>query len=584
MPNAARAPLPQLLVPLAGLAASAAFVAYQVDPAAAGEGAYLAFQACLVLLPVAALAAAPATELALGAVLSTALIWALPAGDGRGAAHSLVLVAVLGIAAARRFRRSPARHPRPSGWLALWAGLALHFLFRADELLAIEASPATLGRLLLPPVVAAAAVALLARGREPLPLLAAAAAALVLGRGWSPAAALALAALAAGDRAARGTGRPLARWAPLLLVGGLALLVGIPDPVGGGSFGPALVLLAAGAALAARRRASAQAAIAAVVLAAAAVAPAARSWPESLGAPALLLALLPAAPWAGRERAARILAAAALAVAALRLVPGPEAAIAPIALAALALPAAGAAARLQGLWSGGLVAAGALAASYPWLRAEPLPAALDLVGASAAWPSAVAVAAVLALLALATRLAGRLPSRWRPRALPLGLAALAVAAFLRIPAAGSQPLEGLPLVLSAERPAIGTEPVPGVPVRRIVVDSYLSNAAALAAGTPVAIVRLSGADGPADEWTLAAGRETGEWAARRPEVAARPGFTAPPAWVSWVAPDGRTFAQRYRAARELAAPLAVARVEIARAPGLPEEVDVAIFHFELRPR
>ncbi|HSN85265.1 MAG TPA: hypothetical protein VL025_00845, partial [Thermoanaerobaculia bacterium] len=62
-----RSALLRFLVPLAALAAMAAFASLEVDPAGAAESGYLALLATAVLLAVAALAPAPAVELGLGA-------------------------------------------------------------------------------------------------------------------------------------------------------------------------------------------------------------------------------------------------------------------------------------------------------------------------------------------------------------------------------------------------------------------------------------------------------------------------------------------------------------------------------------
>jgi hypothetical protein len=187
---------------------------------------------------------------------------------------------------------------------------------------------------------------------------------------------------------------------------------------------------------------------------------------------------------------------------------------------------------------GGLGAAAlfwvSVVAAYPWLRAEPLEVASEAVGW---WPVGGAVAAG--------------------------------------PAA--------PLVLDGhERVRWSTEVSPR-PVRRLVLDSHLAYAAALPPGTVVATVRLEAEGGRRLEWNLTAGEDTGEWAAGRPDVAARPGFRAPSPWLSWVPPQGAFFARRYRSRFELGEVERPHRLTIERRPDLPPEVQLVLFRAELRP-
>jgi hypothetical protein len=114
------------------------------------------------------------------------------------------------------------------------------------------------------------------------------------------------------------------------------------------------------------------------------------------------------------------------------------------------------------------------------------------------------------------------------------------------------------------------------PVGEVVVISNLANAAALPAGAAVVMVEAQASDGGISRWTLRNGRETGEWAARRPDVAA----PAPRAWQSAV--EGEFFAQRYRAVWRLGAAREISRLRLVREPGLPRETVVAIFALEVR--
>ncbi len=76
--------------------------------------------------------------------------------------------------------------------------------------------------------------------------------------------------------------------------------------------------------------------------------------------------------------------------------------------------------------------------------------------------------------------------------------------------------------------------------------------------------------------------ETGEWAARRADVAGLPGFQAPNPWLSWVTAGRDVFAQRYRAAWQLDRTIEAGDLEVERVDGLPPDVVLAIFHLELR--
>ncbi|HVT59763.1 MAG TPA: hypothetical protein VHR45_15350 [Thermoanaerobaculia bacterium] len=113
----------------------------------------------------------------------------------------------------------------------------------------------------------------------------------------------------------------------------------------------------------------------------------------------------------------------------------------------------------------------------------------------------------------------------------------------------------------------------------LIVESSLSHAADLAAGTAVANVRLVAAGGRSGGWTLRAGNETGEWAARRPDVARAASLPSPPAWSSWVAGD--FFGQLYRSRWRLpwSGPFELLRVELA--PGLPPDTALALHALEL---
>jgi hypothetical protein len=114
------------------------------------------------------------------------------------------------------------------------------------------------------------------------------------------------------------------------------------------------------------------------------------------------------------------------------------------------------------------------------------------------------------------------------------------------------------------------------------LDTNLIRGAGLALGTPVAVVRLHDAERRlVGSWEILAGIDTGEWAAARRDIADRPGFHAPPSWLSQVAPGGTFFARRFRT-RFRASGAEAASVSIRRHPDLPAHVQLVVYRLELR--
>jgi len=114
----------------------------------------------------------------------------------------------------------------------------------------------------------------------------------------------------------------------------------------------------------------------------------------------------------------------------------------------------------------------------------------------------------------------------------------------------------------------------------VALVSSLENGAEVAAGAAVASVEVD----PGARFTLAAGRGTAEWAARRADVArelAARGEAAPRPWESWVAGD--FFGQRYRRVFALppGSPAAPRRLRIELARGLPPDAALALYHLEV---
>jgi hypothetical protein len=185
-----------------------------------------------------------------------------------------------------------------------------------------------------------------------------------------------------------------------------------------------------------------------------------------------------------------------------------------------------------GILIGTLLAATALLDAYPWRREQPLQAALGLV-------------------------------KTLPDLLVAGTPLLA-------------PETSIPF--DVDRPTRETD-LPLGPVSSLVLESALSNGAPLADGTPVAVIRLTDAEGRSAERTIRAGMDTGEWAARRGDVLQTARLHSPEPWITWIAGD--FLAQRYRC-RWGVPPGRYTRMRIELSPGLPRNVSLAVHQVEIR--
>jgi hypothetical protein len=558
-PPPLRSALLRLLVPLAALAAGAAFASLEVDPAGAAETGYLAVLATAVLLALAFLTPWPAAELGVGSALAVAAIWALPQGPGRGAAVGLLLVTSLAVAAGRTL--APGALDRKGLPPALSVPLAygVQFLLRGDLLFNPDLNVRTLVALILLPLAGAAAVTVLSeRHGWSLPLIAAGAA-VALAPGWSVASTLGMVTLAAGDLLAR---PEAGRWVRAAAV--LPFVLSIAwEP------GPGLAAAVCGLALVRPRWAAALA----VPLAAA------LHWlpwgPEGAADGGFrqlfwVPLLLPGIVLPDRDRAWTLLTAVLIA-ATVPLIPDRAALAAPLGLAALSLRREEAVLAPQRLWTAAALAGTAVLASYPWMREEPLAEALSLLGLPPGPLLAVLVAAPFLVLAAAGRIG-------RSTEVSAG-AVLFTALLAALPSPGTPLLPPeMPVVINAGRSVWETD-LPPERVKSVIVESSLSNGAGIAPGTPVAVLRLRGAAGRSMDRILRAGEDTGEWAARRPDVAAA-GARAPRPWVCWVAGD--FFAQRYRSRWQIPRAERFAHLRIELAPGLPPGLVLAVHQLEVR--
>ncbi len=82
-------------------------------------------------------------------------------------------------------------------------------------------------------------------------------------------------------------------------------------------------------------------------------------------------------------------------------------------------------------------------------------------------------------------------------------------------------------------------------------------------------------------WTLVAGQDVGEWAARRADLRDRPELELPRPWVAWSVPE--FFGRSFRSSHELDGETEVDAVWIVRHPDISPEVGLRIDHLDLRP-
>lgn len=540
---------------------------FEVGANGAAESLYLAFLATAVLLAVAVLSPPPALELATGAALATAIVWALPPGPGRGAAMGLLLAALLAVATARRLasvaRTADGLPPAVTVPLAL----GLQLLLRGAELLSPALNLHSVVVFLALPTAGAIGVSFLAERYGPGRALTAAAVALALAPGWNVASTLSLLALAAGGWIATAEA-PVRSWRLLAWPFLVAPLLWEPRS----GWGAAL----AGLALAFPRAALRLAAVAgAVALALGSAVP-------GLTGISWLLLLVPTVV-IGRRETLLPAATAIVLAACVPWVPDRAVLAAPLALAALTALGVGAGwtAAAGRFWAAAVLAGVTLLAGYPWLRADPLAAALSWVGLAPGSARALVPALAVILLWGLEEIARRSRAlAFVPRLPALGAVAALVfpALVLHLPKPRVALLPPSSEVrLTAEQPhreAALPAALARSGARALIVGSSLTNGAALPAGTPVATIVCDG-ETPR---VLRAGVETGEWAARRPDVAARGTPLAPSAWISSIG-DG-FFTQRYRA--RLAFPCR-GTLQVERSAGLPREVEIVLHVVELEP-
>ncbi|HVR29502.1 MAG TPA: hypothetical protein VMS86_08200 [Thermoanaerobaculia bacterium] len=549
----------RIALPVACAASWWTIAALHREPPVAAEARYLGLLCAAVLYAALQARLRTGSLYATGAVLLAAIPWALPGTPDRGAAVGVLLAALLAIAAAGA---ASVDRPRASTVCALALGAQL--LARGGDLL----SPTAFDVIALVGLAAAAAAAtlVLAERRGVLAAVLAAATAFALGPGFTPMSALALAVPAAATLAA-----DRERPAALRTVLGAALFLPLAW-----DFERGVLLALCAVALAGAPWARLVAGLAGVV---AYFAPEAQRFAAFEG-PLWLLVLLPiVSSEPSRERRARW-AALAIALGTAALSPDRAALVAPAVL--LAATVAGTHpvwVRLQATWTGVLAGTVAVLAAYPWLRSSPLPEVTALLGLGRGWQTAVVVLLLFGAAALASRLLapGERRAQLAPRALAILLVPLALAQHA---GTSALPISRQPVELDSRRAVWSERFAEPVRVSAITLDSTLSNAATVPADTLVAEILLRTAGGDR-VLPIRAGTDTGEWAARRADVEAVPGFVAPPAFLGWVEAGGGFFGQRYRARLAVEPTGRATAIELRLAPGIPPDLVLTIFHLEL---
>ena len=143
------------------------------------------------------------------------------------------------------------------------------------------------------------------------------------------------------------------------------------------------------------------------------------------------------------------------------------------------------------------------------------------------------------------------------------------------------PLGERVMVLTQASPRF-TADLSGARIRSLVIDSYLTHGVDLECGQELAVVEIAEsaedlvtAKSPLRS-TLVVGRDSAEWAAGRPDVAARLGCPAPAPWISWLPAAGRFLGQTSRTRFAFDA-RAAQHLVIERSAGLPAETTLALF-------
>ncbi len=562
MPTSARELVSRLAF---ALSAAAALLALSIVLPAGGdarvETRFLALVVTAVLGALALVTERSAGELLAAGLLAVGAAWVIPSGPLRGTVVWIVLASALALASFRRLRTDSTLDSSTAFGIIL----GTQFLARPSLLLPLSFDLHRLVALFGLPLVAAFALAVLARRHSPATLLLIATPLFVAGPGFDTAATLALVALALGEEAGKRL-PPRLSWLPPAALAVLAFFWEPPTVLF-----LALVGVAAVAASSWRR----QITISLLALG--------LLWLEpTLRPPHVLLILLPLllalAPLALARAApvARLLSAATLLVVGILVVPESAAVVAPLAFCALIEGHPTPAIRLASLWAALLAFGTLLTAGYPWLRSRPLLTVLEVFHIA---PSRFAAAAFLLGFFALSWLAGR---SFRRRGFAPAILALAAMILMLLALPRHWPLEppgprlAAPVVLSPRAPR-WSAPWNGPMPARLLIDTNAANVASLAAGTVLARVVLSSGNGRPLTRLLRLGRDSDDWALWRPDLRSRLHRAEALPWLHWVSRE-QFFASRYRASWVLPSMPTekLAQIAVVRSPHLPPGVTFSI--------
>ena len=565
-----------------------------VDQTAAAELFFLAQLAAAVLVTVAYLSPTAAAWTGLGVVL---VAWSIGMGTVRGTATVIVLT--VGIALAARDHALARENALTLRYVA--TSIALQLLMRTDVVVAADPGMVTWVLVALP-VIAGLCLRVMAQCEGRLGAALAGGCVVLLGPGWTLEGVCTLVALTAAlawtSRAAK-DGRHAGLVAIGLTLPMVALVVRGPRVAGLAAAG-ALVLLARGGGVERPR-----------------LAPGFGNRTGFLVAALLIAAITMIVTWRGPGVAIDGLQRAVLMVglllptwataaltrfrvswpllgfgAMLTIVGAGDDRIAlstGAILIALALPRTGVTARLQAGWMTGLVAWVVVLRAYPWLRPSPVDTVLDTLASVTPGALGAAAMTVVAFLALASLLCA-LIERMGGRRM-VGLTAVAPVALWGVVATtllGPVEPPGVvlvdhPTLLSTHRGGWSRRLDPTVPTTGVVMDTNVIQSLGLPAGTILGNVQLlDGNQQSLAIWRLEIGRDTAEWAALRPDIAASPGFLAPHPWSVAAEPRARHFAARFRNDWRLEAPVTAAWITVRRSPSLPDDLQLAMYRLKVR--
>ena len=121
------------------------------------------------------------------------------------------------------------------------------------------------------------------------------------------------------------------------------------------------------------------------------------------------------------------------------------------------------------------------------------------------------------------------------------------------------------------------EPAVARGARAVRVLTYLTHSTGLPCDTPVARVTVGSGGRDREVGELVTGRDTAEWAARRPDVARAITCPPPAPHFSWVPADGRYLGSTYAARYAWSERFDADALRVERDPRLPAAVGVAVF-------